>query len=111
MAGLDELAINLLTCITSNPNLHQLLSMVESILYDVASKASSFVHSWADKGLVKLLSHLEALRGSATMILQITDSQIQLLSDLSQLSSIAAEAWLMPNLSVSSYVCTRFVHL
>ena len=106
MAGLDELAIELFTCISSNPDLRQQLSKVESTLYDGVSKASSFVRGWADKGFVELLSHLAELGCSAMMRYPITDAQIQLLSELSQLSSNATETWLIPNLSASSPVCT-----
>ncbi|KAL3822134.1 hypothetical protein ACHAXA_011912 [Cyclostephanos tholiformis] len=104
MVGLDELAVDLFTCITSNPDLRKLLSKVESALYDGASKASSFVHGWANKSLVDLMYHLEALGSSAMMRIQITDAQIQLLNTLSQLDSKTFEKWLMPNLSVSSPV-------
>jgi hypothetical protein len=105
LAALDELAIDLFKCITSNPDLRSLLSKVESALYDGASKASSFVHGWANKDPVELKYHLEALGGSAMIRVQISDAQIQLLSNLSQLGSKAVETWLMPDFSVSTSVC------
>ncbi|KAL7435955.1 hypothetical protein ACHAXH_003008 [Discostella pseudostelligera] len=109
MARLDELALDLFAWITSNPELRNQWSKVESFLYDGVSKASSLVDGWAYSSLDSnaLLSQVEMLGTSAMIKLVLTDSQIQLLSEMSQLSSDFTELWLMSPASESSSVCTR----
>jgi len=111
MAGkLDELSIELLACIMSNPELRQLLCRVESILYDGASKASSLVNGWSDKSSDRgLLSVVELLGGSAVASMPLDDAQIQLLGDLSRLRPNFAEAWLTAPQSASSSVSEQLV--
>ncbi|KAL3772607.1 hypothetical protein ACHAWU_002513 [Discostella pseudostelligera] len=109
MARLDELALDLFAWITSKPELRNQWSKVESFLYDGVSKASSLVDGWAYSSLDSnaLLSQVEMLGTSAMIKLAVTDSQIQLLSEMSQLSSAFTELWLMSPASESSSVCTR----
>lgn len=86
MAGLDELSIGLMECIMSHPELRQLLCKIESMLYDGASKASSLVDGWSDKGSnVDLLSSVELLGRSAMADMLLTETHHRLLCDLSQL--------------------------
>jgi len=106
MAGLDELSVYLMTFITSDPELRQLLSKVESMLYNGASKASSVVDGWHDKSYIELLSQVEQLGNSAMMKLELTDKQIGLLDELSQLHSQLIETWQRSPLSVSASVST-----
>jgi len=113
MTGLDELAVELFTCISKDPKLRQLLSKVESSLYNGSSTASSFIHDWIEMGLgnIELLSQLEVLGRSAMVQLPIVDAHIQLLNELSQFDSKEIEAWLIPNTSASAIVCTRLAIL
>jgi len=106
MAGLDELSVYLMTFITSDPELRHLLSKVESMLYNGASKASSVVDGWHDKSYIELLSQVEQLGNSAMMKLELTDKQIGLLDELSQLHSQLIETWQRSPLSVSASVST-----
>ncbi len=109
MARLDELGLDLFACISSNPELRNLWTTVESLLYDGASKASSLVDGWADRSLENnlVLSQVAKLGNYAMIKLALTDSQIQLLSEMSQLESDFIETWLMSPASESSIVCTR----
>jgi len=106
MAALDDLSMDLLQCITSNPDLRQLLTKVESMLYDGTSKASSLVDEWYDNSDIELLSQVELLGSSAMMRLSLTDGQLGLLGELSQLDPNVAEAWLKSPSSASSPICT-----
>ena len=107
MAGLDELSVDLMSCISSDPELRQVLSKVESILYESASKASSVVEGWHDKSYVELLSQVEQLGSSALMKLSLTNKQIQLLEELSQPHSNLTETWQRSPLSVSTSVSRK----
>jgi hypothetical protein len=75
-------------------------STIESILYDAVSKAASLVDGWADRSLDnnKLLSQVEMLGSYAMVQLALTDSQIQLPSEMSRLGSDFTENWLIVHL-------------
>ena len=106
MSGLDELAVELMICITSDSELRQILSKVESKLYDGASKASSVVDGWHDKSYIELLSEVEQLGSFAMMKLSLTDEKLHLLNELSHVHSTLVENWQRSPLSVSASVST-----
>ena len=108
MAELDELAVDLLEYIMATPDLRQLLCRVESMLYDGASKASSLVDGWSDKGSnIDVFCCVQLLGDSAMASMSLSDAQIRLLSNLAQVESTLAEEWLKSLLSASPYVSTR----
>lgn len=105
MAALDELSLNLMVAAMDDPDCRQLLSASEALIYSAASKASPLVSSWSSSDLGNdLLLQICNVGNSAMANVALTENQLHLLSNISNLGMNFAEKWLQSPTSLSSSV-------
>jgi len=105
MAELDELSLDLIVAVMSDPDCRQMLNAAEALLYNAASKASPLVSGWSSNGKGNnLMVQIGNVASLAMTKMSLTEHQRHLLSSISKLDLSFAEKWLQSPTSLSSNV-------